>query len=162
MSDEENSPSRLYNRIAMAGRAFSPSAPISRVTLFAGRHQQIMRSIDVVYRRGQHGIIFGERGVGKTSMANLIADFISRSDKGRCAAEDFLTPRVTSARPARTYDSIWREVFGKIPYFENSGETGLAIGNFASKLTDKKLRSRHGSRHPGGHLKPTRFDSGSR
>src|SRR5277367_591073 len=137
MVDEKNSPNRLYNRIAMAGHAFSPSAPISRVTLFAGRHQQIMRSIDVVYRRGQHGIIFGERGVGKTSMANLIADFISRSDKVD-APPRFLTPRV-NCTASSDYDSIWREVFGRIPYFENSGETGLAIGNFASKLTDRKL-----------------------
>ena len=137
MADEENPPSSIYNRIAIAGGAFSPSAPISRVTLFAGRHQQVMRSIDVVYRRGQHGIIFGERGVGKTSMANLIADFISRSDKVDVPPR-FLTPRV-NCTASSDYDSIWREVFGRIPDFENSGETGLAIGNFASKLNDKKL-----------------------
>jgi Cdc6-like AAA superfamily ATPase len=137
MADEEDSHSIMYQRIAKAGHAFSPSAPISRVTLFAGRHQQIMRSIDIVYRRGQHGIIFGERGVGKTSMANLIADFISRSDKVD-APPKFLTPRV-NCTASSDYDSIWREVFERIPYFDNSGSTGLAIGNFASPLSDKKL-----------------------
>lgn len=137
MADEEDSHSIMYQRIAKAGHAFSPSAPISRVTLFAGRHPQIMRSIDIVYRRGQHGIIFGERGVGKTSMANLIADFISRSDKVD-APPKFLTPRV-NCTASSDYDSIWREVFERIPYFDNSGSTGLAIGNFASPLPDKKL-----------------------
>jgi transcriptional regulator with AAA-type ATPase domain len=87
---EEDSDDLLYRRVAIAGDAFSPSAPISRVTLFAGRDNQIMRCIDIVYRRGQHGIIFGERGVGKTSFANLIADFISRSDKAD-APPRFLT-----------------------------------------------------------------------
>jgi Cdc6-like AAA superfamily ATPase len=137
MADEEDSLSIMYRRIAKAGAAFSPAAPISRVTLFAGRHQQIMRSIDIVYRRGQHGIIFGERGVGKTSMANLIADFISRSDKVD-APPKFLTPRV-NCTASSDYDSIWREVFGRISYFENSGQTGLEIGNYASALGDKKL-----------------------
>ena len=102
----------IYSRIAIAGGAFSPSAPISRVTLFAGRHQQVMRSIDVVYRRGQHGIIFGERGVGKTSMANLIADFISRADKID-APPRFLTPRVNcTASPGLRLDlerGFWNE-----------------------------------------------------
>jgi Cdc6-like AAA superfamily ATPase len=137
MVGEESPHTVVYGRIAKAGHAFSPSAPISRVTLFAGRHQQVMRSIDIVYRRGQHGIIFGERGVGKTSMANLIADFISQSDKVD-APPKFLTPRV-NCTAGSDYDSIWREVFGRISYFENSGQTGLAMGNFASALKDKKL-----------------------
>ncbi len=60
-----------------AGRAFSPAAPIDEADLFAGRINQLRRVIDVVNQRGQHAIIFGERGVGKTSLANVISSFLS-------------------------------------------------------------------------------------
>lgn len=138
MPEDENPYAPLYRRMAKAGSAYSPSAPISRVTLFAGRQRQVMRCIDVVYNRGQHGIIFGERGVGKTSMANLIADFISKSDDKADALPRFLTPRVNCTATS-DYDSIWREVFGRVSFFDDSGQTGLAIGNYAGSLSDKKL-----------------------
>jgi Cdc6-like AAA superfamily ATPase len=126
-----------YQRLGIVAQVFSPSAPISRVTLFAGRDQQIMRAIEIVYRRGQHGIIFGERGVGKTSLANLIGEFVTRDDKAD-TPPSFLTPRV-NCTASSDYDSIWREVFGKISYFETSGVTQLSIGDFASNLGEKKL-----------------------
>jgi Cdc6-like AAA superfamily ATPase len=123
--------------MAIAGDAFSPSAPISRVTLFAGRDEQIMRCIEIVYRRGQHGIIFGERGVGKTSFANLIADFISKSDRADEPPE-FLTPRV-NCTISSDYNSIWREVFGRISFIQDSGKSGLTVADYASTVGDKKL-----------------------
>ena len=45
--------------------AFSPSAPIDSTDLFAGRTRQIERLLGAIFQRGQHAIIFGERGVGK-------------------------------------------------------------------------------------------------
>jgi Cdc6-like AAA superfamily ATPase len=137
MADNNNALDVLYRRMAIAGGAFSPSAPISRVTLFAGREEQIMRCIDIVYRRGQHAIIFGERGVGKTSFANLIADFISRSDKAD-APPTFLTPRVNCTATS-DYDSIWREVFGRISFINEIGKDKQLIGDFASTLSKGKL-----------------------
>lgn len=136
MPDEEDF-NVLYRRMAMAGDAFSPSAPISRMTLFAGRQQQIMRCIDIAYRRGQHGIIFGERGVGKTSLANLIGEFILKSDSAD-AMPRFLTPRV-NCTASSDYNSIWREVFGRIPSYDNTGKEGVSIGNFGAALDDQPL-----------------------
>lgn len=60
-----------------AGRVFSPAAPIDEADLFAGRIDQLRRVIDVVNQRGQHAIIFGERGVGKTSLANVITAYLA-------------------------------------------------------------------------------------
>lgn len=59
-----------------AGRVFSPAAPVDERDLFAGRITQLRRVIDVVNQRGQHAIIFGERGVGKTSLANVISSYL--------------------------------------------------------------------------------------
>jgi Cdc6-like AAA superfamily ATPase len=55
---------------------FSPHSPIDQETLFAGRYETIDRIIDTVFQRGRHAILYGERGVGKTSLANIIKDKI--------------------------------------------------------------------------------------
>jgi Cdc6-like AAA superfamily ATPase len=57
-------------------RVFSPAAPINNLDLFAGRLKQIERISDAINTRGQHAVIFGERGVGKTSFANIIKDLL--------------------------------------------------------------------------------------
>ncbi len=51
---------------------FNPSAPIDEDRLFAGRLEQVNDLLDIVYERGAHAVIFGERGVGKSSLANTI------------------------------------------------------------------------------------------
>ena len=59
---------------------FTPHSPIDENALFAGRADIALEVIDIVSQRGCHGIIYGERGVGKTSLANIIRDRIfSRS-----------------------------------------------------------------------------------
>ncbi|MDR6833597.1 MULTISPECIES: ATP-binding protein [unclassified Sphingopyxis] len=51
---------------------FKPKAPIDNGKLFSGRIKQIQDVLDVVWEEGGHAVIFGERGVGKTSLANII------------------------------------------------------------------------------------------
>lgn len=55
-------------------RAFSPSAPIASKALFAGRHEQMSELINIAYESGQHAVIYGERGVGKTSLARVMKE----------------------------------------------------------------------------------------
>ncbi len=50
---------------------FSPGAPIDEVTLFAGRAQQIQKLRDTLLSKGRHAVVYGERGVGKTSLVNV-------------------------------------------------------------------------------------------
>jgi hypothetical protein len=57
---------------AAAQNLFRPRAPIDDDRLFSGRIKQIQDVLDVVYEDGGHAVIFGERGVGKTSLANII------------------------------------------------------------------------------------------
>jgi Cdc6-like AAA superfamily ATPase len=57
---------------AAAQNLFRPKAPIDDDRLFSGRIKQIQDVLDVVYEDGGHAVIFGERGVGKTSLANII------------------------------------------------------------------------------------------
>lgn len=56
--------------------AFSPHSPINESRLFAGRTSQIRAVVDTVQAQGLHAAIYGERGVGKTSLANTIKDYL--------------------------------------------------------------------------------------
>lgn len=57
-----------------ASDVFSPHAPIDDQALFAGRSEILTRIVDTVLQRGRHAILYGERGVGKTSLANILKD----------------------------------------------------------------------------------------
>jgi len=58
----------------MVQAAFSPHSPINRRDIFAGRIEQIRASVDAITTAGLHVAIYGERGVGKTSLANILAE----------------------------------------------------------------------------------------
>lgn len=96
---------RLRTKVS---KLFSPSAPVAVESLFAGRREQLRTLMDVVPIRGQHAIVYGERGVGKTSLARVLAAFL-RVD-AREAQESVVTP-YTSCDSTDTFDSIWRKVF---------------------------------------------------
>lgn len=78
MSDEER-----RARLALLDRVFRPGAPVDRQDLFSGRRDQLASVMEAIGSVGQHAVIFGERGVGKTSLAATCAD-ISR--RNRCLA----------------------------------------------------------------------------
>ena len=60
-----------------AQNLFKPKTPIDDDKLFSGRIDQVNNLLDVVYEPGGHAIIFGERGVGKTSLAKIIPQKIA-------------------------------------------------------------------------------------
>lgn len=66
---DEDWQARIYDAID----AFSPGAPIDDLNLLAGRAKQIDQMLDAVLQRGQHAILYGERGVGKSSLANTFS-----------------------------------------------------------------------------------------
>jgi len=95
-------------RIARVARAFTPGAPIDTLDLFAGRFPLINDVISVLAQKGKHVALYGERGVGKTSLANVLAEMFSgpdlpelRSVGVNCATDD-------------TFTSLWRGVFRKL------------------------------------------------
>ena len=53
---------------AAAQTLFRPRTPVDESRLFAGRFEQVKTLVDVIYEPGGHAIIYGERGVGKTSL----------------------------------------------------------------------------------------------
>src|SRR6058998_247174 len=55
---------------------FQPRSPISTREFFAGRWEQLTTLADAVAQKGLHIVIFGERGVGKTSLANVVSTLL--------------------------------------------------------------------------------------
>ena len=83
---------------------FSPSAPIDQRSLFAGRIQQLTDVLNAVEQKGQHVILFGERGVGKTSLASVISSLYQGGVN---------TPKsgTINCDSTMTYSSLWHKIF---------------------------------------------------
>ena len=86
---------------------FSPAAPINEVSLIAGRQEQIGKLTDAVFERGRHAILFGERGVGKTSLANNFHLMFATGMKSIVSIRK-------AAFPADDFSSLWRRVFAEM------------------------------------------------
>ncbi len=94
---------------AATQRLFNPSSPIDEDRLFSGRLTQVSDMLGVVYERGAHAILFGERGVGKSSLANTITAKIP--------------PAVTNVkfvkencRPEDTFFTLWSKILFDFQY----------------------------------------------
>jgi Cdc6-like AAA superfamily ATPase len=98
-----------FQRHLEVAKAFSPSAPIDDKSLFAGRIQQITAILTAVAQKGQHAIIYGERGVGKTSLANVIHDFVSAQGGDRVRVAK------VNGDASVTFPKLWRNVFRQLP-----------------------------------------------
>lgn len=91
----------------LAGKAFSPSAPVRERDVFAGRRTQIRQIVDAINQDGQSVLIYGERGVGKTSLANVIDDFYLSIANARVFA-----PHI-NCDGDDDFNSIWSKIFAE-------------------------------------------------
>lgn len=103
-------------RIALIHRSFTPNTPINGLDLFAGRGDQISRVFGAVFSPGEHVVIYGERGVGKSSLANIIYDTVIE------AGEANFIPAKVNCSSGITFNEIWREIFKQMP-ITRDGET---------------------------------------
>ena len=102
-----------------AGKVFTPGAPISERALFSGRISQIRTIINIISQTGYHAVLYGERGVGKTSLSNVLSSFIQSVGKR------FHLPRVNcDARDSFT--TLWMKLFKDLTLTEKRGGLGFA------------------------------------
>jgi energy-coupling factor transporter ATP-binding protein EcfA2 len=73
---DPNLDAKLRRFGALTG-VFTPGTPVLRRDRFHGRVDQIMDIINSVAQPGTHIVLYGERGVGKTSLANVMSDFLT-------------------------------------------------------------------------------------
>lgn len=97
-----------YRYLAEIHGVFTPGAPIDSRDLFSGRKRQVERVIGTIFQRGQHAILFGERGVGKTSLANTLFDFLVLMGK-----HNYQRARLNCAE-GMDFEAIWRSIFRQL------------------------------------------------
>ena len=109
-------------------RAFSPATAINRHDLFRGRRAIIRRLIDAANQAGQHAIIYGERGVGKTSLANVLSDVLRPLTSETIASARFNCNRDTS------YREVWQALFREVEVPIKDASSGLTVDNVFNTL----------------------------
>ena len=76
MSIERDTQEEKREAEAALNAAFRPHAPIEAASLFRGRLAQIRDVVDAMTAAGLHAVIYGERGIGKTSLANIVHEYV--------------------------------------------------------------------------------------
>lgn len=90
-------------------------APVDEEQLFAGRLKEVNKMLQTVMERSKHVVLFGERGVGKTSLSNI---FWKRYGK---TLQSFIVARVQCG-PHDDFSSLW------VRGLEELKEMGFARG----------------------------------
>lgn len=95
--------------IAKARQLFNPSSPIDEDRLFAGRSEQVKDLLDIIYERGAHAVIFGERGVGKSSLANTLSTRVPSVITNMVFKKE-------NCRPDDTFFTLWAKMLWEFEY----------------------------------------------
>src|SRR5258708_13736111 len=108
-------------RLLTINQAFKPSSPIDQVNLFAGRVDQIDRMVNAITQTGLHVILYGERGVGKTSLVSILRDIFSQGK----APSAFLFTRINCEKQ-QTFGDLWKHVLSEIKLSYELPSIGLS------------------------------------
>jgi len=104
-------------------KEFTPGRPVDKYRLFAGRREQVDDVYDAVITEGMHILLYGERGVGKTSLAQVLHQFLERAR--------IFSLKVKTINCDRTDDftTLWQKAFREMS----------AEGHSAKELLDAVL-----------------------
>jgi Cdc6-like AAA superfamily ATPase len=107
-------PSDRLRYESLVKTAFTPHSPVNNLDLFAGRIEQIRSMTDTVTTPGLHAVLCGERGVGKTSLTNILKDILA----------DVLAVSRVNCSQRDDFDSVMRRSVGALTF----GQLRPAIG----------------------------------
>lgn len=112
--------------ISAAG-IFQPRSPISAREFFAGRWEQLTTVADAVAQKGLHIVIFGDRGVGKTSLANVVGPVLQVMEDRISKRKD--GPRLVAkvnTHYGDKFGDVWARIFEEVSWVENKPVFGLS------------------------------------
>ncbi|MBF4463919.1 AAA family ATPase [Flavobacterium sp. LC2016-12] len=108
-------------KLLLLNQVFSPIMPIQEKDFFFGRITQLQKVAEAINERGQHAILYGERGVGKTSLANIM--FSSYTN---------LYPVKITCDRQDNFKTLWERAFESIQF----SKTTAGIGFKSDKITE--------------------------
>ncbi len=130
-------------------KAYNPSGPISRKDMFKGRAAYIDGSLEAIFQPDQHLVIIGERGVGKTSLANIIYDLIT--DLGTKIPNYWYGKVNCGTR--ETFASLWNSAFRNVRLTRETKQIGFTF----EKSNTLKESTTLGDSIPSTELSPSRI-----
>jgi AAA ATPase-like protein len=114
----------FLDRLRLVAEAFRPAAPIDRRGLFSGRSDEIAELYSVIAQPGQHAVVYGERGVGKTSLATVVSELLHGSG--------ILVARAT-CDSSDDFSSVWRKALSELAV--NKTTHGVGFGSAATETS---------------------------
>ena len=95
--------------VAVLSDIFTPTRPISFPNLLAGRLDTLLRLLEDTRTHSQHVLLYGDRGVGKTSIAKVLGVLVEQEETRP------MVPIFVSCDTTDTFTSLWRKVFREVP-----------------------------------------------
>ncbi len=101
-------------------QGFTPGEAINSRDLFAGRGEQVQDVLDAIRLRGTHIALFGERGVGKTSLARTLREFLTFFDYHA------VTTKTINCDVSDNFTSLWHKALREMPIVPADGSNEAA------------------------------------
>jgi Cdc6-like AAA superfamily ATPase len=126
-----------FERMHEAAEVFTPGSPINRRDFFAGRREQLDRVVESIMQPGRHPIIYGRRGVGKTSLANIVTEQIKNVEAVKVTCDG-----------ADTFRSIWSRILKDSTFEIREKPFGLARNGALKELNLGQFLQKGGNTTP--------------
>lgn len=118
-------------KLNLIGEIYTPSYPIEIMELFSGRTEQLKNVFDFLRQKGKHIIVYGDRGVGKTSFANVIKVICETNQpvaKVSCSTQD-------------TFESLFHNVLSKLTYDYEQAQQKIGFGTEIERTNESLILS---------------------
>lgn len=92
----------------LVAQAFRPAAPVDVLELFAGREGQRQEVVAAVSQTGYHVALYGERGVGKTSLAKILSVIFNQPEILQLQAA------MVNCNTDDTFETLWAGIFKRL------------------------------------------------
>lgn len=107
---------------------FSPFTPIAVENDFIGRYHELKELLNAIKEKGKHILLYGKRGVGKTSLSNIMIS--------KCQENKKISICRSSAVYAMSFEELWENLLEQV---ENERLKELISQKKGKKITIRTL-----------------------